>query len=49
VRSRGVTDAFAFTVGSRDGPKITYVLRATSVNNPFSLGIIRGFRCPSVL
>ncbi|CAN1523362.1 IcmF Type VI protein secretion system component VasK [Rhabdaerophilaceae bacterium] len=49
VRSQGVTDAFSFTVGRRDGPKVTYVLRATSVNNPFSLGVIRGFRCPSVL
>ena len=51
LASRGSTDRFGFTigVGKPDEARITYELRAASVSNPFSLGVLRSFRCPDSL
>ncbi|MCK9908475.1 type VI secretion system membrane subunit TssM [Microbacteriaceae bacterium K1510] len=49
LSSRGATDRFTITIGKADGPKVTYELRAASVTNPFSLSVLRSFRCPDNL
>ena len=51
LASRGSTDRFGFTigVGKPDEARVTYELRAASVSNPFSLGVLRSFRCPDSL
>nr|WP_274612862.1 type VI secretion system membrane subunit TssM [Bradyrhizobium brasilense] len=47
--SRGAPDRFTITIGRPDRPDVTYELRAESVSNPFSLGVLRSFRCPDHL
>ncbi|MBH5372774.1 type VI secretion system membrane subunit TssM [Bradyrhizobium glycinis] len=47
--SRGATDRFTLTIGRPERPDVTYELRAESVSNPFSLGVLRSFRCPDQL
>jgi type VI secretion system protein ImpL len=49
LAGRGASDQFAFTVGTPDGPRITYELKAASASNPFSLSVLRAFRCPDQL
>jgi type VI secretion system protein ImpL len=49
LASRGASDRFTITIGKPDGPNITYELRAASVSNPFSLSVLRSFRCPDNL
>ncbi|WP_271553493.1 type VI secretion system membrane subunit TssM [Bradyrhizobium sp. CCBAU 45394] len=47
--SRGASDRFTLTIGRPERPDVTYELRAESVSNPFSLGVLRSFRCPDQL
>ncbi|TAI61539.1 type VI secretion system membrane subunit TssM [Bradyrhizobium sp. Leo170] len=47
--SRGAPDRFTIAIGRPDRPDVTYELRAESVSNPFSLGVLRSFRCPDHL
>jgi type VI secretion system protein ImpL len=49
LSSRGSPDRFTITIGKADGPKVTYELHAASVTNPFSLRVLRSFRCPDDL
>ncbi len=49
LSSRGSPDRFTITIGKPDGPKVTYELHAASVTNPFSLKVLRSFRCPDDL
>ncbi|MGY3396419.1 type VI secretion system protein ImpL [Bradyrhizobium sp. USDA 3311] len=49
LSSRGASDRFTITIGRPDRPKVTYELRAESVSNPFSLSVLRSFRCPNNL
>lgn len=46
---RGRADRQTFTVNGPDGQSMTYELRAASVNSPFGLGALSGFRCPDEL
>lgn len=47
--SRGAPDRFTITIGPPDRPDVTYELRTESVSNPFSLSVLRSFRCPDNL
>ncbi|MGY0576285.1 type VI secretion IcmF C-terminal domain-containing protein [Bradyrhizobium sp. RDM12] len=47
--SRGAPDRFTITIGGPDRPDVTYELRAESVRNPFSLSVLRSYRCPDHL
>ncbi|MGY8683197.1 type VI secretion system membrane subunit TssM [Bradyrhizobium sp. UFLA05-153] len=49
LTSGGASDRFAMTIGKPDGTNVTYELRAASVSNPFSLSVLRSFRCPDSL
>lgn len=49
LASGGASDRFAMTIGKPDGTSVTYELRAASVSNPFSLSVLRSFRCPDSL
>ncbi|MGY3622022.1 type VI secretion system membrane subunit TssM [Bradyrhizobium sp. USDA 10063] len=49
LSSRGTSDRFTITIGKPDKPNVTYELRAASVSNPFSLSVLRSFRCPDNL
>ncbi|WP_027584482.1 type VI secretion system membrane subunit TssM [Bradyrhizobium sp. Ai1a-2] len=49
LASGGASDRFAMTIGKPDGTNVTYELRAASVSNPFSLSVLRSFRCPDSL
>lgn len=49
LSSRGTSDRFTITVGKPGQPNVTYELRADSVSNPFSLSVLRSFRCPNKL
>ncbi|MGV7215422.1 type VI secretion system membrane subunit TssM [Bradyrhizobium sp. UFLA05-112] len=49
LASGGASDRFALTIGKPDGTNVTYELRAASVSNPFSLSVLRSFRCPDSL
>ncbi|WP_445222763.1 type VI secretion system membrane subunit TssM (plasmid) [Bradyrhizobium sp. Pa8] len=49
LASGGASDRFAMTLGKPDGTNVTYELRAASVSNPFSLSVLRSFRCPDSL
>jgi type VI secretion system protein ImpL len=46
---RGNSDHYVLSVKGPDDARVTYDLRAASVNNPFGLGAIRSFRCPDHL
>lgn len=46
---RGRADRQTFTVNGPDGQSASYELRAASVNSPFGLGALSGFRCPDEL
>ncbi|WOH63795.1 type VI secretion system membrane subunit TssM [Bradyrhizobium sp. BWA-3-5] len=49
LSSRGSSDRFTLTIGRPDRPNVIYELRAQSVSNPFSLSVLRSFRCPDNL
>ncbi|MES5485434.1 type VI secretion system membrane subunit TssM [Bradyrhizobium sp. INPA03-11B] len=49
LSSRGSSDRFTITIGRPDRPNVAYELRAESVSNPFSLNVLRSFRCPNNL
>ncbi|MEW6256056.1 MAG: type VI secretion system membrane subunit TssM [Pseudomonadota bacterium] len=46
---RGRADRQTFTVNGPNGQSASYELRAASVNSPFGLGALSGFRCPDEL
>ncbi len=46
---RGRADRQTFTVNGPNGQSASYDLRAASVNSPFGLGALSGFRCPDEL
>lgn len=47
--ARGGADQLSMTINGEAGTKVVYQLRASSINNPFSLGVLRAFRCPDQL
>jgi type VI secretion system protein ImpL len=49
LSSQGTADRFTFTIGKAAGAHISYELRAASVSNPFSLSVLRAYRCPDNL
>lgn len=49
IAARGGADQFSITVNGEGGRRVSYQLRASSINNPFSLGVLRAFRCPDSL
>lgn len=49
LSARGGADQFAMTINGEGGTRVSYQLRASGINNPFSLGVLRAFRCPDAL
>lgn len=49
LSSRGASDRFTIAIGRPEQPNVIYELRAASVSNPFSLSVLRAFRCPDGL
>lgn len=49
LAARGGADRFGITIANEAGARVIYQLRAASINNPFSLGVLRAFRCPDSL
>lgn len=46
IAARGGADQFSLTVQGENNTRVSYGLKAASINNPFSLGVLRAFRCP---
>lgn len=49
MSSRGAADRFTITIGKPATGNVVYELRAASVSNPFSIAVLRSFRCPDAL
>lgn len=49
LTSRGSVDQFSISAKTEAGASVVYQLKASSVSNPFNLGVLRAFRCPDSL